>query len=236
MDIKFDPKVHKKLMKLKDGIARATIAGLNETALVANLAQKKQIRKTFTLRTKWTEGSIFPKHGSRAGFIPEYKTDLSKVWIRTGSVQEYMERQQEGWTAHEPQVPTLKARVGRNYNRKIAKKARLKTLKTQPKWSPSHFTSVKKEDQVKQMIAVVRKSKYKGIIHVKKDGYSLPPGFYKMRNRRTLDLLRYWQKGSHKRKATHWHTKAMQNPMIFARQQERFNRKARIMLHRLGIK
>lgn len=236
---RLDPKLEKKLRKLERGLERAMIQTMNQTGLLAGLAQKKQLRRDFTLRTKFTEGSIRPakRAGKNSlGLIPEHKKNLRSAYIRTGTVQDYLRKQEEGWTARDPYVPTNKARVGRSFKRKIKKKASMLYLKSRGAITPGRLKGVSEQNQVKAFIAILRKTRFKGLIRIEKKNHVLPQGYYKMRNRKTLDLLRYHQEGSRRRKQENWHQKAMRDPMIFRDQQKWFNRKARVILTKAGIK
>jgi hypothetical protein len=236
LDVKVDPKVQKKLNKLGKSLGRAMVMTLNDTALIAAKVQRNDLKKRFILRTKWTAGSIFPKEGRRLGLIPERKFNVNKVFARTGSIQEYLARQEEGFAATDPQVPSNKARIGRSRRRRLSKRGKLRTIKSSSLFKPSALRKLEKKDRVPVMIQILRKSKFKGYIHIDKKGHALPPGFYKMRNRRTLDLLRLSQKGRRRRRATRWHSLAMRKKVIFTRQQLHFNKNSAYLMKRYGIK
>jgi hypothetical protein len=234
-DFKFDPRWREKLGKIEHGLERATIMTVNDTALIASAAQRIQLGKSFTLRTKWTEGSIFPKRGKRLGLIPPHKTNLNSVYARTGSIQEYLADQQTGWRVRDAQVPTDSARIKQQRRRRLSKKGKLKTLRSEKTYRPSRFKKIKKNKRVGVMIEMLKKDKFKGVIKVEKRGYTLPRGFYRIK-KKTLVMIRFLQKGSRKRKAERWHTDAMAKPAIFGKVQHRFNKNARFVLGKYGAK
>jgi hypothetical protein len=234
-DIKFDPKWRDKLGKIENGLQTAMVMTINDTAHIAAHSQRIQLGKSFTLRTKWTEGSIYPKRGKRLGLIPPHKKNLNSVYARTGSIQEYLADQQTGWRVRDAKVPTDSARIKQQRRRRLSKKGKLKTLRNEKTYRPSRFRKIKKNKRVGVMIEMLKKEKFKGVIKVEKRGYTLPRGFYRLK-KKTLVMIRFLQKGSRKRKAERWHTEAMEKPAIYGKVQHRFNKNARYVLGKYGAK
>lgn len=208
----------KKLRKVKRGLVLAEVRTLNDLGLLAADLDRETVKKEFILRTGWTLGSIWPKRGTKRGLIPESVRTTTGIYIRVGSVQGYMHDQEHGWTARNPYVPTKAARVGRNVRKKIKKAANLKHIESKGVMTASDFKNARtRKKKIRAMIgqANSRKNKFRGVYKVQaSDPTTLPPGYYKVERRRSLKLWRLLQPGSHKRRATRWHTRTMRDPLL----------------------
>ena len=208
----------KKLKKVGRGLVLAEVRTQNDLGLLAADLDRATVTKIFILRTGWTLGSIWPKRNTKRGLIPESVRTTNGIYVRVGSVQDYMKDQNDGWTAHNPYVPTNAARVGRNLRKKIKKAANLKHIRSKGVMTASDFKNARtRKKKINAMIgqANSRKNKFKGVYEVRaSDPTTLPAGYYKVERRRSLKLWRMLQPGSHWRKATRWHTKTMRDPIL----------------------
>lgn len=230
------------LKRLDAGIDAAEIATINDTSVFAADLDRAQVRKIMTLRTRWTEGSIYPKHNSRAGLIPSTKKSSMGAYVRVGSLQQYMADQDAGWIQRDPYVPTDEARVGKNKKRKIRRPDHLRNIEKKGMMTAKNFRQPRtRKAKINAMIGMVRNSKnvggkgyYKGVIRVMPgDPTTLPPGYYRVNRRKSLKLVRLAQQGPKRRAGTHWHTKTMKNPAIPRREQMFFTRHAARMMRRV---
>jgi hypothetical protein len=199
-------KEHKKISAQFEHTVRSS---LNDFALLGSRLQQKHLRRTFTLRNRWTEGSIFPKPGKNFGTV-KVSAGIPFMVSKTGTVQEYLEDQEKGFSVRNPETPTNKARVAGSAKKVITKKGKLKTLRAEKRLKASSFKRPRtREDKIKAMIAVAKKEKFKGVIRIEKDDF-LPAGWYRIVNRRkSLIMIRRAQKGVKFRKAERWHAEAL---------------------------
>lgn len=200
---------------------------LNSMAIAAADLKRERIPNIFTLRSEYTQGSIFPKQKMQSfgsaflggqptglGLIPPGKNDWRTMYSQAGTIQPYMLEQEEGYSRNDPMPPTKAARVGRSYTKKIAKKGKLKTLRAQKTLRAKDFD---KQDNAKARItamietakAAKEKGSGKGLFFVGKNQY-LPSGYWrvkkagKRKGSGTIELVRLWQSGRRRRKGRKW--------------------------------
>lgn len=211
---------------MEDDLGRRRIRSLNHTALTGAVYQKRALRKKFTLRTKFTAGSIFPKHGRKIGLVPPWKKWNPRIYSRTGTISPYLPDQEKGFRRRENITPTNQARIGKSFNRPIRKGGKLPILrKSRPVISPSRMRKGSARGKTKRtklamMLNMLRREKFKGTIHVKRKNYGLPRGWYKLKGKKGLDMIRSTNRG--KRVKTSWHREPLRR-MHRATAQRGFN-------------
>lgn len=230
----------KQLKKVDRGLILAEVRTMNDLGLLAADLDRATIKKRFVNRTQWTVNAIWPKRNTKRGRIPETVRSTQGLYIRVGSVLEYMKDQESGWAAMDPHVPTNAARVGRNYRRKIKKAASMNHIKRDGVMTAANFKRAKtRKKKIDAMIGVARsrKNKFRGVYFVRpQDPTPLPPGYYKVERRRSLTLWRLLQPGSRKRKATHWHTDTMKNPILKVMEARYYDINATRILKSAGLR
>lgn len=215
------PKVNK-TMKVFDDAVRYI---LNEMAIASAEYQRHRINDgRFTIRNKYTERSIYPKAktgmsnfsgGSGLGLISPGRTNWRTMYSEAGTIQPYMAEQETGYNRMDPMVPTPMARIGRNSRKRIQKKGKLKALRASKQLRANDFTKqTTREGKITAMIETAKQNrrngdKSAGLFFVGKNNI-LPPGYWrakkvgKRKKGGTLELIRYWQPGTHRRKGRKW--------------------------------
>jgi len=190
------------------GVTVATRDALNAQALASSKAQIKRLESEFILRNGWTAGSIFPKMGSKFGLVSDYQNTPRFMFSRSGTVADYLQDQESGFTVSDPYAPLNSARIGKSKKRVIQRRSHLKNLKKEKTITPSGFKNVQGTgNKIRALVGMARAVKWKGVIRIKREGMGLPAGFYRLK-KNNLVLLRVKKTGTHRRPAIHWHQKS----------------------------
>jgi hypothetical protein len=220
----------------QEGIADAVRDTLNATAMAGGDEDRDELQRVFTLRNKWVYNSIWPKHGKRFGLIPPYKRDIMRMFTTAGTVNRDLEKQEDGWTKRDPDIPTKEARVARNPKRIVAKRFRVKSLKPSLALQPEKFMKNKiadRTDRVDAFLAFMNAVNWKGLMYLEHDDV-LPAGYYN-RKGGSLRLVRRHQKGVKHRKAYRWHATAMARLTTTFNSQRTYNISAQRRINTLSV-
>ena len=231
--IKVDKSWKKNMKILNVGLIEAARLTLNAQALEASKQQKIQLNKMFELRNKFSEGSIFPKLGNRYGLIPPNRKNINSMYARSGTIQDYLAEQNEGFDRSDPQVPTDSARIGKKFKRVIGRKSKLRNLKREPTLRAKSFKRQKTiRSKTRAMIAMAKRVNWKGLIHIRNQEAGIVNGYFRM-SKGKLMLIRYSQSGLKRRKAHHWHEKALKSSPTTGFSQAQYNKAANLKLSKL---
>jgi len=206
-----DSEYTKGLKRFKDTLyPMAVRSTLNSVAVRAGESQRLQLRKTFHIRNRWSEGSIVPVRGKSYGLIPPGKTDVNRMNSFSGTRQEYLADQEKGFSRSGPSIPSYKrARMGGSLSGKLRPLAKMKKIRSQGVKRVRDYKLKGKsaKTRTKQLIAMLSREKYRGFIRLYAgDGWG--EGYYRLSGRR-VDFVRSRRFERKRYRARPWHVPAV---------------------------
>lgn len=155
---------------------RLTLNAIAKSA--AAYARSKTLPKYFELRNNWTRGSIIPNKNN-IGLVPESQKNIEKMFSVFGSKQEYLAKQEFGFTEKRVSIPlTTQARQGGAFSGIVKPSARIARITKQIR---SYRDVRSKAKTIKgktfAMLAISEREHYRGAFALNVEGV-FPKGIY----------------------------------------------------------